>query len=223
MANGFFITGTDTGVGKTVVSESLIRHFIAKGERVIGMKPVASGAHGVDGNLRNEDAISLINASNVSADYAQINPYCFAEPIAPHIAAEKSGTTISVTQILKCYRELAGKSDRVIVEGVGGWEVPIDPATTMADVALQLQLPVIMVVGLRLGCINHALLTAQSITSKGCRLIGWIANQIDPGMSSIQENVHAIETRLKRPLLAQVPYAIERPLNAFIAFQHVHE
>lgn len=208
MSNGFFITGTDTGIGKTYVSALLIKHFIAQGERVVGMKPVASGAQLINGQLRNEDALALMQAANVTASYELVNPYCFAPPIAPHIAAQKENRTISLQHINQCYAALAEISDRLIVEGVGGWRVPIDAQHDVADMAAQLGLPVILIVGMRLGCINHALLTAQAITAKGCKLIGWIANQVDPAMAVVAENISTLESRLPVPLLATVAHAM---------------
>ena len=220
MASGLFITGTDTGIGKTYVSTLLINYFIARGERVIGMKPIASGAQSIKGQLRNDDAVTLMQASNVSADYALVNPYCFAPPIAPHIAAQQTQTTISLEHIMHCYSALQAQSDRVIVEGVGGWLVPINEQQTAADIALQLQLPVIMVVGIKLGCLNHALLTEQAIQAQGGHLLGWIANQIDPDMPGYVENISTLETRLNVPLLARIPFAKSASSESFITVQN---
>lgn len=217
MTKGLFITGTDTGIGKTVVCELLIKHFVCKGERVSGMKPVASGARMIDGELRNDDALTLMQAANVSADYALINPYCFEPAVAPHLATQQAQTKISMDDIGQCYEALAVKSDRVIVEGVGGWCVPIDAEHDMSDLVVQLQLPVIMVVGMRLGCLNHALLTARAIEAKGCKLIGWIANQIEPDMSLFNENLATLETRLNVPLLISIPHTINASTREFAA------
>lgn len=202
-----FITGTDTGVGKTWVSCALMRQLSAEGLRVVGMKPVASGAELQHGKLRSDDALRLIDSANVEVPYELVNPYCFAPAIAPHIAAEQAGTAISLEVIFKAYQELAALADVVVVEGVGGWAVPINSKQTMADVALRLKLPVIMVVGLRLGCINHALLTAQSIQASTLPLAMWVANTIDPAMSVISENIDAIKLHLSAPLAAVVPHA----------------
>lgn len=209
MSKGFFITGTDTGIGKTLVSLSLMQYFIAQGERVIGMKPIASGAQVVNGQLCNDDALALMQASNVDVEYGRINPYCFAPAIAPHLAAAETQVTISISHILDYYKNLSVLSDRVIVEGVGGWRVPIDHQCEIADLAHALKLPVIMVVGMRIGCLNHALLTAEAIVAKGCNLIGWVANAIDKNMHALEENILALKTRIKVPLLTCIPYIEE--------------
>ena len=205
MQPGYFITGTDTGIGKTIVSTLLIQHFIAQGEKVIGMKPIASGAQLVDGRLQNEDARALLTAANVAASYELINPYCFAPAIAPHIAAAKSQTTISFAHIFDCYAQLAARADRIIIEGVGGWRVPIDDQHDVADLATALNLPVILVVGVRLGCLNHAVLSAEAILAKGCNLIGWVANCVDAKMPAYEENIASLTLRIPRPLLAVIP------------------
>jgi dethiobiotin synthetase len=205
MKPGYFITGTDTGIGKTIVSTLLIQHFIAQGENVIGMKPLASGAKLVDGQLQNEDALALLEASNIKASYELINPYCFAPAIAPHIAAAKSQTTISLSHILDCYSQLSKRADRMIIEGVGGWRVPIDEQQDVADLAKAFNLPVILVVGMRLGCLNHAVLSAEAILAKGCNLVGWVANCVDANMPAYDENLASLMQRISRPLLAVIP------------------
>ena len=209
MSHGFFITGTDTGIGKTLVSLSLMQHFIAQGERVIGMKPVASGAQMVNGQLRNDDALALQQAANVEVGYQQINPYCFAPAIAPHLAAAEAQVTISIADIMEHYKKLSMQSDRVIVEGVGGWKVPLNQQSDLADLAKALALPVILVVGMRLGCINHALLSAEAIIAKGCNLIGWVANSIDKNMPVYEQNLATLKTRINVPLIACIPYLNE--------------
>ena len=206
MQPGYFITGTDTGIGKTIVSTLLIQHFIAQGEKVIGMKPIASGAQIVDGRLQNEDARALLTASNVAVSYELINPYCFAPAIAPHIAAAKSQTIISFAHILDCYAQLSAQAERIIIEGVGGWRVPLDDQHDVADLALQFNVPVILVVGMRLGCLNHAVLSAEAILAKGCNLIGWVANCVDPEMPAFEDNLASLRLRITRPLLAVIPH-----------------
>lgn len=224
MQQGYFITGTDTGIGKTIVSTLLIQHFIAQGEKVIGMKPIASGAQLVNGQLQNEDALALMQVANVSADYELINPYCFAPAIAPHIAAADSATPISLAHIVDCYAQVSAKADRVIIEGVGGWRVPINDQKDVADLAMALNLPVILVVGLRLGCINHAVLTAEAILAKGCNLIGWVANQIEPNLTAGKENLAAITSRIPRPCLAVIPNlkTNKSTLEQAVAWQFSH-
>ena len=205
-ARGFFITGTDTGVGKTQCSSLLIRACADQGYKVVGMKPVASGATVVMDKLRNEDALILMESANVEVPYDLVNPYCFSPPIAPHLAAQQSGIVIDLNTILESYKQLSGMADLLIVEGVGGWSVPLNDESDMSDLAQQFGLPVIMVVGIRLGCINHALLTAQSIQAKGCKLIGWIANFTTENVDVADENIKSLQARLTFPLLATIPY-----------------
>ncbi len=202
----FFVTGTDTGVGKTWVTCSLMRELIGDGLRVVGMKPVASGAEMHEGQLRNEDALRLIETSNVEAPYEWINPYCFAPAIAPHIAALHADTKISLDVIYSAYQRLTELADVVVVEGVGGWAVPINTTKTMADIAVMLNIPVIMVVALRLGCLNHAILTAQSIRSYALSLCAWIANSPDPVMPAWQENIDTLKSFINAPLAGVVPH-----------------
>jgi dethiobiotin synthetase len=201
-----FITGTDTGVGKTRFSCALMRQLISQGQRVVGMKPVASGGHYLSNKLVNEDAQELMATANVAVPYEWINPYCFEAAIAPHIAAQGAGVTISPSVILSAYQHLLEVADVVIVEGVGGWAVPINATQTMADIAAMLHLPVIMVVGLRLGCLNHAILTAQSIHASGLQSLSWVANTLDPTMLALQNNIDTLKTKLDAPLLGVMPY-----------------
>jgi dethiobiotin synthetase len=205
LPDGYFVTGTDTEVGKTLISLGLLRRLRDQGHRVAGMKPVASGATLSADGLRNEDALALQRASSQPLDYALVNPYCFEPPVAPHIAAQRAGITIELDRILDAWRRLAARTDRVVVEGVGGWLVPLGTHHTVADLAQALGLPVILVVGLRLGCINHALLTAQSIRRAGVPFAGWVANGLDPAMAEREANIAAIGSRLEAPLLAEVP------------------
>lgn len=209
MPDGYFITGTDTEVGKTLISLGLLRRLRDQGHRVAGMKPVASGATPSADGLRNEDALALQRASSKPPDYELVNPYCFEPPVAPHIAARRAGMSIELDRILDAWRRLAARTDRVVVEGVGGWLVPLDRHHTVADLAQALGLPVILVVGLRLGCINHALLTAQSIRRAGVPFAGWVANGLDPAMAETEANIAAIGSRLEAPLLAEVPHLDE--------------
>lgn len=205
-ARGVFIAGTDTGVGKTHVAAAIVRALARSGRRVTGMKPVAAGADPTPEGLRNADAVALVAAGNVSAPYVLSNPYCLPVPASPHIAAEKAGICIECTQIVQSYGELAARSDVVIVEGAGGWLAPIGPAETMEDVAAALGLPVILVVGLRLGCLNHALLTARAIESRGLPFAGWVANAVELAFEHAAANVAALERRLRAPLLDSVAF-----------------
>ena len=202
---GYFITGTDTGVGKTAVTLGLMQLLQARGNTVVAMKPVAAGCESTPAGLRNDDALRLQQQASIELDYAQINPCAFAPAIAPHIAAEQAGVRIDIDYITNKYSELSCVSDCVIVEGVGGWLVPMNADETLADLALQLQLDVIMVVAIRLGCLNHALLTAAAITAAGCTLAGWVANQLPPALEGAQENINYLKSRLSVPLLGTLP------------------
>jgi dethiobiotin synthetase len=200
-----FVTGTDTEIGKTLVSCGLLHAFGSKGARVVGMKPVAAGAVWRDGAWRNEDVEALAASASLKLPQDLIAPYVLPTPAAPHIAAAIEGVRIDPAHILHCYRQLSDQSDVVVVEGVGGFCVPLGDDFDTADLAQQLALPVILVVGLRLGCISQALLTAQAIAARGLVLAGWVANTVDPGMAYMQENIQALSRRLPAPLLGHVP------------------
>lgn len=190
---GIFVTGTDTGVGKTRVAVALIHALRAQGLRVAGMKPVSAGSEA--GEL-NEDVSALMQAANVTSDVRDVNPYAFDEPIAPHIAAEKAGVVIDLAVIASAYSRLAAAADAVVVEGAGGWRVPLNAREDMADLAQMLGLPVVMVVGLRLGCLNHAVLTADAIARQQVPWMGWVGNHIDPDMARQAENIVTLHARL---------------------------
>ena len=202
----FFVTGTDTDVGKTYIATALVRHFVQQGYQAVGVKPVAAGCQKENGELRNTDVSALVAASNVDADLALINPYAFEPAIAPHIAAEQAGITVSLAKIQQAFDSLQAQADVVVVEGAGGFRVPINRQETMADLVAQLNLPVIMVVGIRLGCINHALMTAGSIRAAGLNLVGWVANRIDPDMPALAENIATLRAMIKAPCIADVAW-----------------
>lgn len=203
MTQAYFVTGTDTGVGKTYVACQLLRHYAAQGLKVVGMKPVAAGREFVHGAWVNDDVQKLIAASNVVAPLELINPYCFDEAIAPHIAAQKAGVEMKIEVIFNAYRKLSQLADVVIVEGAGGFLVPLNDKETLADLVAALSIPVIVVVGIKLGCINHALLTAEAVTARGFHFYGWVANQLDPNMSVANENIATLIERLQAaPMLA---------------------
>jgi len=206
MKRGWFITGTDTGVGKTLVATGLLNSFARLDDRAIGMKPVASGCQATPAGLRHDDAVALLNASSVQAEYPEVNPYAFAPAVAPHLAAQAAGVEISLEKIRACFTRLCALADIVVVEGIGGWRVPLGRDITTVDLALSLNLPVILVVGMRLGCLNHALLTAESIRHSGLKPAGWVANQIDPAMERLQENIAALQERIPAPLLGVIPF-----------------
>jgi dethiobiotin synthetase len=205
--HGFFVTGTDTGVGKTLVACSLLRAFANRGLRAVGMKPVASGAVPRAAGLVHDDVERLVAAGNVAAPREHVNPYCFTPSIAPHLAASAVGMRIDLDHIGRCFDALAAAADVVVVEGVGGFRVPLGPGADTAQLAARLALPVVLVVGMRLGCLNHALLTADAIAGRGLALAGWVANHIDPSMAAADENVRALEALIAAPLLARIAFS----------------
>ena len=202
MTRGVFITGTDTGVGKTVFACALLRAYAKRGLRAIGMKPVAAGI--APGESCNADVAALAAASNVEAPLALRNPYAFAAAIAPHLAAAEQGTAIDLARIGAAYALLAERAERVVVEGAGGVYVPLDTRHDMLDVAVTLGLPVLLVVAVRLGCLNHALLSAHAIRARGLAFAGWVANLVDPALPSLEANVATLEARLPAPRVATV-------------------
>ena len=202
---GIFVTGTDTGIGKTVVSLGLMQVLQDRGLRVAGMKPVASGCEQTPDGLRNDDALLLQQQSSVELDYARVNPYALEPAIAPHVAAQTAGVEINLDHIHESYQSLAREVDYVVVEGVGGWRVPLNPRQDVADLALLLGLDVSLVVGMRLGCLNHALLTAAAIENSGCRLTGWVANQLPPAMEALEANLNTLKAKLSVPLFGNIP------------------
>ncbi len=203
---GYFITGTDTGCGKTAVTLGLMALLQSRGHSVLGMKPVASGAEPTPDGLRNEDALRIQAQGSQTIPYQRINPYAFEPPIAPHLAAEQTGEIIRFDHLKACYQELAKQAEHVLVEGVGGWRVPLGSDGDVAHLAASLELPVILVVGLKLGCINHALLTTEAIRASGCELLGWVANQVDSQMEAQDENLATLKARIDVPCLGVVPY-----------------
>ena len=220
--SGFFITGTDTEIGKTFVSSLLIKLLAEEGLKVVGMKPIASGAKMIDGSLKNDDALSLMQASNVDVDYKKINPYVFESAISPHIAAEDVGIEIDIKNIKNKFLELKKISDLVVVEGVGGWHAPLSFNTTIADLAEYLQLPIILVVGLRLGCLNHALLTAQAIRQSGLPIAGWVANHVEKDFSVAEKNIETIKHFLNDfPFLGTVSHQTNS--NEQISIEHINK
>jgi dethiobiotin synthetase len=206
-ARGVFVTGTDTGVGKTVVACALVRGLASLGLKVAVMKPVASGSERTANGLRNADALALADAANVPLTYEEMNPYCFEPPISPHIAANDAGIVVDTDVIRRGFNAIP--ADWVVVEGAGGWLAPISERQTMADLAWALGIPALMVVGVKLGCLNHAQLTQLAIEARGVSFAGWIANELDPSMARAQENLAALERLLGEPPLAHVPYSQE--------------
>jgi dethiobiotin synthetase len=201
MTRGLFVTGTDTGCGKTEVTVALLQGLRARRRSAVGFKPVASGARLVDGKLRNDDALALWRAGEPGVSYDDINPYCFAPAIAPHLAAREQGVEFDMSYIRSCYQRLAGRADWVLVEGAGGWRVPLGELGDMQSLAIGLGQPVLLVVGLRLGCINHALLTEQALLGSGAVVIGWVGSTIDPGMARLGENIATLKGEMTMPCL----------------------
>lgn len=206
MGRAYFVTGTDTGVGKTLVSAALLHAAGTRGWRGIGLKPVAAGAFLRDGRQVNEDALLLQASASVALDYAQVNPVLLKQAVAPHLAAAEQGVRIDVAALAAHCRAVARlPHDLLLVEGAGGWLVPINEHETMADLAEALGWPVILVVGLRLGCLNHALLSAAAIRASGLTLAAWVANTLDPAMESLDANIAALDARLGAPRLGTMP------------------
>ena len=210
MRQAFFITGTDTEVGKTVFSAALIAALKKwSGMRVAGMKPVASGCEKTDHHLRNEDALALIEQANISVPYEWVNPCAYAPPIAPHLAAADCQRPITLSSIQGAYDSLCRKTDYIVVEGIGGWNVPLGEGVFLADLVRLLKLPVYLLVGLRLGCINHTLLTARAIRSDGLVLAGWAASHPAPGYTESEQTVHYLSDELGQPPLAVLPFDVQ--------------
>ena len=203
---GYFITGTDTEIGQTWVTLGLMAALQAQGKKVAGMKPVASGCEITEEGLRNADALQIMQQASAEIDYDVVNPYAFAPPIAPHIAAKQTGTDISLDNIVQAYTVLQSQADCVVAEGIGGWRVPLDDKIFLVDMVKALRLPVILVVGLRLGCINHAILTAEVIQIDKINLIGWVANQVSKDYGNIDETLATLNTHIQAPMLASIPY-----------------
>lgn len=205
---GFFITGTDTDCGKTHVSSALIAHLAHKGKRVAGLKPIASGFELSGGKWRNHDIDSITQASSVKLPEKLVNRYAYNDPIAPHIAADAAGDLIEVEKIVSDVERAQEVADIVVVEGVGGWLVPLDllRSSSIESLAIAIDLPVILVVGLRLGCLNHALLSVQAIKSSSVKFAGWVANHIDPSFQNAAQNIATLKQAISEPLLFEVEY-----------------
>lgn len=201
-----FVTGTDTGVGKTLVAAALVAALAATGRRAVGMKPVAAGLVARGDGWVSEDVEALMQAASVSAPRDLVNPYALRAAVAPAIAARMEGVRIALAPIARAFAELRATSDAVVVEGAGGFRVPLDDALDGADLAQALAVPVVLVVGMRLGCVNHALLTAAAVAARGLTLAGWVANRVDPAMDRVEENVALLAGRLGAPLVGVVPH-----------------
>ena len=204
----YFVTGTDTDVGKTYVSAILLKAASEAGKQTVGYKPVSAGCEEINGRLVNEDASQLLANSSLPVTQNEVNPIAFVPPVAPHIAAQETGVTISSQTIVAGYTHLKGMSpDLLIMEGAGGWRLPLGDKRYLSDIVKQLQLDVIIVVGMRLGCLNHALLTAEAVQRDGLNIKGWIANQLDPDMPRYTENLATLKAEMPAPFLGEIPYA----------------
>lgn len=219
MTRGFFITGTDTDVGKTWVTAGVLAALATHGHTTAAMKPVSAGCIETAEGLRNGDALILQRHATLNLPYAQINPYAYAAPIAPHIAAMRLGQRIEIAPIKAIFDDIAQRVDYVVVEGAGGWRVPLNEREAIADLAQALGLPVILVVGMRLGCLNHALLSCESIARQGVPLAGWVANSACPEFPELQENVDALRERISAPLLGMIPHL--REFDAQVIASHL--
>ena len=202
---GWFITGTDTDCGKTLVASGLVHKLRGSGQRVAVMKPVAAGCVATQEGLRNADAQALIAAAGEDRPYELINPYALAPAIAPHIAAAQADVAIDLEHIVTAAHMLAADRDVLVVEGAGGWRVPLGEGLDVGGIARALQLPVILVVGMRLGCLNHAMLTAEAIEQDGCRVAGWVANTVDPAMGEWAANLLTLQASIAAPCLGVIP------------------
>ena len=216
MSSAWFVTGTDTGIGKSVASATLLHALRARGRRAVGMKPLASGCESTPEGWRNEDALALQAASNPRPAYNDVNPFALPNPLAPELAAADAGIRVTLAPIVSAFRRLSAQADSVVVEGVGGWAAPLSADLDQADLVRALDLPVVLVVGLRLGCINHARLTARAIENDGLRLAGWIANDIDPAMARSDENFELLKQRLPVACWGRLPFR-EKPDPAQLA------
>ncbi|AYM97100.1 dethiobiotin synthase [Acidovorax sp. 1608163] len=201
-----FVVGTDTGVGKTHVSCALLQALAQHHSRVVGMKPVAAGVVPWGEGWASEDSIALRAASTIAVPPELDTPVLLPDPLSPHIAAARAGVQIDIAAIVQAYQALSLQADAVVVEGAGGFHVPLSPTETGADLAVALNLPMVLVVGLRLGCLNHALLTAEAIAARGLTLAGWVANRVDPDMLAPEENIAWLQQRLGAPPLADIPW-----------------
>ncbi|MFA3792527.1 dethiobiotin synthase [Aliiglaciecola sp. SL4] len=206
MTHSIFITGTDTDAGKTVIASAILQLAANKGLSTIGFKPVSAGCMQTAEGLRNDDALALQKVSTKQLAYEQINPIAFADPVAPHLAAKRMDVTVDMQQINLAYQQLVNeKADLLLTEGAGGWRLPISEGVFLSDFAIQHKLPVVLVVGMKLGCLNHALLTYQAICVDGLQVIGWVANQIDDQMLYLQDNIDSLKALIPAPCLGVVP------------------
>ena len=222
MSQAYFIAGTDTDVGKTTIAAGLLRAARLQNLSTLAAKPVASGCEPTPKGLRNSDALALIDESSIKLAYEQVNPFTFEPAIAPHVAAREAGVALDVNVLLGLMRQvLEQRADFTLIEGAGGWRVPLSGHAYLSDLAVALKLPVILVVGVRLGCINHALLSAEAIARDGLPLAGWVANIVDPRTSRLEENLASLAERLPAPCLGRVPWLKQASAEAVAEYLHL--
>ncbi len=210
---GFYVTGTDTGAGKSAASAALLLALRRDGRPAVGMKPVASGCEATPDGWRNEDALRLLAASAPVPPYDWVNPVALPEPTAPQIAARLAGAAVTLPPLVEAHRRLEALAGRVVVEGVGGWLAPLADGLDQADLVRALDLPVVLVVGLKLGCLNHARLTARAIEADGCRLLGWLASEVEPGMAHADAYFDLVRAALPGPCLGRLPFVPGAPAD----------
>ncbi|EAS64335.1 dethiobiotin synthase [Photobacterium angustum] len=222
MTNAFFLTGTDTEVGKTVSSRAILQAACQRNIQMAGYKPIASGSEETAEGLRNSDALFIQEASPVELTYQEVNPYTFKEPVSPHLAAEREGKTIDFDVLSQGLAHLKAKSDVVLVEGAGGWRVPVTRTDFLSTWVKREKLPVILVVGIKLGCLSHAILTAEAIEADGLELVGWVANRVNPGVENYAEMIKMLELNLPGVKLGEIPYMPginKRDLSSYIQLE----
>ena len=220
----FFVTGTDTDAGKTVVTCGLLEAARLQGYETIGLKPVSAGCLPSENGLRNDDALALMNAMTARLTYEQVNPIAFEPPIAPHIAAKKEGRTVTVDRLVGyCRGALMNRAELALIEGAGGWRVPLNEREMLPELAKALNIPVILVVGVKLGCLNHACLTMESILRDGLKLAGWVANSVAPEMDCYEENISTLRALIPAPCLGEVPCLSKPDKETVASFLSVSE
>ncbi|MGL4456574.1 MAG: dethiobiotin synthase [Plesiomonas sp.] len=210
MSKRFFVTGTDTEVGKTVVSRAFMQAAASMGHSIVGYKPIASGCTETEEGLRNSDALVLQSSASVAVPYELVNPIALREPISPHLAAKLDGIDIDFMHLSKGVTTLESQAELVLVEGCGGWRVPVTDKQSLSEWVVGEKMPVILVVGIKLGCLNHAILTAESIANDGVELVGWVANRVNPCLTHYAELIQTLRARMPAPQLGEIPY-ISRP------------
>ncbi|MEH6444061.1 MAG: dethiobiotin synthase [Oceanospirillaceae bacterium] len=220
----FFVAGTDTDVGKTFVSQALLEAAKLQGLSCYGLKPVAAGCEQSEDGLKNDDALKLIDSASVKLSYQQVNPIALELAVAPHIAAKQAGISLTLQKVVGfCRGAMMNRADFVLIEGAGGWRVPLNNRETLAQIPKELALPVILVVGIKLGCINHAILTVEAIARDGVKLAGWVANYVDPEMQMKQDSVATLKQAINAPLIGEIPFIVNECKNKAASYLQIAE